>query len=225
MMGQREDKERLDAFKRDYPEEYAAKVAELLERKRTEHMVLEQQGYLVGCRSWNIILTRGGLRLLSSNAIWPAYDKLVAVCSNGRTHTVPDRECMCGIYAMKMGNNIPVDGSVQGRVKLWGRFLEAQNGYRAENAYPEKLESFKCSQCGRVFEEWGEAYGSTGDCKIVRFHCITCYNEKDRFDSKYSPKFFSGTDVLNDLNEAYGLVQSWDDMLLNLDLEEGSNDG
>ncbi len=220
-MGQKEDQERLKAYKLNYPEEYAAKLAEIQERKRTEHLVLEQEGYLIGCRSWNIVLTREGLRLLSSNTVWPVYERLVAVCSSGRTHIVPDRECMCGIYAMKMGNHLPIDGSIQGRVKLWGRFLEAQNGYRAEFAYPEKLESFKCSECGRVFEEGGEAYGSIRDHNIVRFSCFICYNEQDRFDSKYTPKFFSGTDVLQDLNEAYGLVRSWDDILegINLDLE------
>ncbi len=225
-MGHSEDQERLRVFKRDFPEEYAAKVAEILYRKKHENEFLEEQGYFVACRSWKIILTRMGLRLLSSSdIIWPTYEKLVAVCSNGQQHIVPDRECMCGIYGMRLGNSIPIDGSVQGRVGLWGRYVQGDTGYRTQFAYPVKLESFKCSQCGGVFEEWGEAYGSTGDRRIVRLRCITCYNEEDRFDSKYSSKFFSGADVIRDLNEAYGLVLSQDDMLdnmlegINLDLE------
>ncbi len=219
-MGTREDQERLRIFKRDYPQEYAAKVAEIIYRKKHENEVLEQQGYLVGCRSWNIILTVEGLRLLSSsNTIWPCYEKLVAVCSNGRNHIVPDRECMCGVYCMKFGKHIPVDGSIQGRVKLWGRFLEADYGYRAELAYPEKLESFVCFRCGKIFEEWSEAYGFTTMDLTVRFWCITCYNQRYFIGSKYAPKFFSGTDVLQDLNEAYGLVRSWDDILEGIDLD------
>ena len=220
-MGTREDKERLVEFKRQFPEEYARKVAEITERKRTEHLVLEQEGYLLGVRSWHIVLTAWGLRLLSSNTTWLPYEKLVAVCSNGKNHIVPTKDCMCGIYAMKQSQRIPVDGSVQGSVKLWGRFLEAEQGYRAQYAYPEKLESFKCFQCQRVYEEWGEGYGFTSDNLLVRFRCHNCFEAMDPLlkESKYSQKFFSGTDVIHDLNETYGLVLSWDDMLEGIDLD------
>ncbi len=224
-MGQREDQERLRIFKRDHPQEYADKVREIVERKKHEDDVLEEQGYLIGHRGWHIVLTKEGLRLLSSHTIWTPYEKLVAECLNHGNHTIPDKNCMCGIYAMKLNRSIPHEGPIRGRIKLWGRFLEAEIGYRAEFAYPEKFKSFKCSLCDRFFDDWSGSCGFTDSQLQIHFYCAGCYGKRDNTfatESKYGPKFFSGSDVLQDLSEAYGLTPSWEDMLegLNLDLED-----
>ena len=222
-MGLREDQERLRIYKRDNPQEYAAKVREIIERKKHEDDVLEEQGYLIGVRAWHILLTKEGLRLLSSHTVWTPYEKLVAECLTRGGHKIPDKNCMCGIYAMKLNRSIPHEGAIQGRIKLWGRFLEGETGYRAEFAYPEKFESFRCSLCNRIYEDWSGSYGFTDSNLQINFYCEKCRSKPDEFitKSKYGPKLFSGSEVLQDLSEAYGLTPSWDDMLegLNLDLE------
>ncbi len=224
-MGQREDQERLRIFKRDHPEEYAAKVRNIVERKKHEDDVLEEQGFLIGSRGWHIVVTKEGLRLLSSSTVWKPYEKLVAQCLNHSDHIIPDKNCMCGIYAMKLNRSIPHEGPVQGRIRLWGRFLEADAGYRAEFGYPDKFERFKCSLCNKISEDWSDASGFTDSQLHVQFYCKPCLGNPDSFitESKYGPRFFSVSDVLQDLSESYGLAPSWDDMLegLDLDLEGG----
>ncbi|HTS72965.1 MAG TPA: hypothetical protein VMG74_04575 [Gaiellaceae bacterium] len=67
-----------------------------------------------------------------------------------RTHAAPDPDCDCGIYAARSPEALvpylesaypgrPSLGPVVGRVRLWGRVVSAERGWRGEYAYPDAL--------------------------------------------------------------------------------------
>lgn len=51
-------------------------------------------------------------------------------------HEAPSFACNCGYYAMKRVEEIP-EGSVYGRIAIWGRVVEMEHGYRSQYAYPQ----------------------------------------------------------------------------------------
>jgi hypothetical protein len=62
------------------------------------------------------------------------------------SHPVPNERCHCGLYAAKteqrlahLGYAIQPGRFAVGTVLLWGELLEAEKGYRAAFAYPERL--------------------------------------------------------------------------------------
>jgi hypothetical protein len=116
---------------------------------------------IVGWRVWRVISWRGQ-KLLSSlfnNVVWFPETRLDASCfSSARLclHSSPDERCGCGIYAAHndaISWNAVCTRSLRpvviGRVHLWGRVIEAERGWRATHAYPERIyvprvgESFK----------------------------------------------------------------------------------
>lgn len=54
------------------------------------------------------------------------------------THDAPGEGCTCGIYAASDLNQCP-QADVWGKVKLWGKVIPGERGYRAEYAYPSEL--------------------------------------------------------------------------------------
>lgn len=54
------------------------------------------------------------------------------------THDAPGANCTCGIYAASEHGNCPA-GDIVGKVKLWGKVIPGEKGYRAEYAYPSEL--------------------------------------------------------------------------------------
>lgn len=76
-----------------------------------------------------------GARMLS---LYPRSSR--PVCKSS-----PAQDCSCGIYALKGSVELPNvfkpddPAFVVGEVYLWGRVIEATNGYRAEFAYPKRL--------------------------------------------------------------------------------------
>lgn len=118
---------------------------------------------IVGLRSWRVSLAHD--RLLSvfqppgKVAPWPAREPFVAECDllehagkvAGRRHRdgIPSGSCRCGVYAARLDPEsaliVPgADGRqvipmALGEVKLWGRVVPAEHGWRAEFAYPGAL--------------------------------------------------------------------------------------
>lgn len=101
---------------------------------------------LTGWRGWK--LKDGLLSALGVEAVWPAREVLRATCRNGsaENHLAPCWNCQCGIWAFKdLDRLVAAIGSaytgikVLGSVSLWGRVIEAENGYRAQYAYPSEL--------------------------------------------------------------------------------------
>ena len=121
-------------------------------------------GYVTGYRYWTIETSQShGLATLGENGLsrWPVGEPMRARCRtesarslrrdprNDPTlpdpymdypHEAPDVECgWCGIYALKLPEPGGDDEMVHGQVRLWGRVIEHERGYRAELAYPSLL--------------------------------------------------------------------------------------
>jgi hypothetical protein len=114
----------------------------------TEHL----DGYITAWREWLLVPGRG-LRSQSYQDIWEPGVEIHSECkevgedmaglANG--HPRPEADCTCGIYALKKYTGPdPVykwedEGVIYGRVALWGKIIECEDGYRAECAYPLDL--------------------------------------------------------------------------------------
>lgn len=77
---------------------------------------------------------------------WPAREPMIARCDYAGCKRPPGKAHPCGIWALKdearlrealQGYAHP--GIAYGRVKLWGRYIEFEKGYRAQYAYPLDL--------------------------------------------------------------------------------------
>lgn len=55
------------------------------------------------------------------------------------SHDCPHEHCVCGIYAVDDFDRVPASGTVYGKVKLWGKIIPGEKGYRAEYAYPSEF--------------------------------------------------------------------------------------
>ena len=115
---------------------------------------------LTGWRVWCVVRHGAELRLGSviQDDLWPADAPFVARCRaheppanrllirDPHAHDVPAAACTCGIYATRepagawtylRGRDEPgTVARVIGRVMLWGRVVEHEDGWRAECAYP-----------------------------------------------------------------------------------------
>jgi hypothetical protein len=103
--------------------------------------------YAEGWRVWCVQETASGLRLASvvREADWPRGTDLIAHCDLDG-HVAPDMNCTCGIHAARepaplwtylRGRDEPTTvARVLGRVALWGRVVEHDDGWRAERAFP-----------------------------------------------------------------------------------------
>lgn len=122
---------------------------------------------LLAWRAWNLLRSDDGWRLGSIHyrETWGVDEPVEAWCyRSSRTsgiahdrHAAPARGCHCGIYGAgdldvardylipdHVGWEAVTGGSryvhrVVGLVRLWGRVVECENGFRAERAYPERL--------------------------------------------------------------------------------------
>ena len=104
---------------------------------------------LIGWRVWCVVETRVGLLLASviHDHVWPVGRETLARCEH--SHPAPDPECGCGIHAarepaavlsyLRGRDELSTVARVLGRVQLWGRVVEHEDGWRAERAYPLDL--------------------------------------------------------------------------------------
>ena len=114
---------------------------------------------LIGWRVWCVVRYGGDVRLASviQDDVWPIGAPFVARCraheSPANTlllrpparHEVPAVGCTCGIYAarepagawtyLRGRDDAHTVARVIGRVVLWGRVVEHENGWRAERGY------------------------------------------------------------------------------------------
>lgn len=115
----------------------------------------------VGWRSWRVMPFEQlgkptSLRLCASGLnglpkVWEPGHAAHAVCGQFRTtHEAPWLDCSCGFYAYRMqyraedhlasfidsNNGNDAIGWAFGRVSLWGRIVECEDGWRSEYAYP-----------------------------------------------------------------------------------------
>lgn len=116
----------------------------------------------VGWRVWRtrVGVDRVWLRSMYFEQEWPGRRPAFADCSEDRAHVAPETEgCKCGLHAARtlagascylperlrgFRENEPVPtvattNLVFGQVKLWGRVIEHDLGWRAQYAYPLRL--------------------------------------------------------------------------------------
>jgi hypothetical protein len=115
---------------------------------------------LIGWRVWCVVRHGAELRLGSviQDDVWPVGAPFVARCRaheppanrqllrDPYAHDVPAAACTCGIYAarepagawsyLRGRDEAHTVARVIGRVMLWGRVVEHEDGWRAERAYP-----------------------------------------------------------------------------------------
>jgi hypothetical protein len=124
---------------------------------------------ITGWRGWFVVADEQATRLSSLvyPTLWPPRRELLATCRHRPLlrlrpwrrrppdHGAPDESCRCGIYATAdpekaaayLEDRIvhaepvrwPVLHRVIGRVALWGSVVECEDGWRASQAYPERL--------------------------------------------------------------------------------------
>lgn len=96
-------------------------------------------------RAWRVSGEK--LQALGQNDIWEPKKILEAKCSTAQGHRAPQKACECGVWGFKSLDNLIAalkagnyhKQSVIGKVSLWGRVIETENGFRAQFAYPEEL--------------------------------------------------------------------------------------
>jgi hypothetical protein len=121
---------------------------------------------IVGWRLW-LVVADGGYLWLESMLYptrWSPRRALDARCLPHRrcyfcnpkevgafpTHPAPDEDCDCGIYAARSPETLApyLDSGypgrtavdrVLGRVRLWGKVIAAERGWRGEHAYPDAI--------------------------------------------------------------------------------------
>jgi hypothetical protein len=95
-----------------------------------------------GWRGW-IINKHGRLRSIMHDFVWEPGEEVHATCHAGTHSRIPDRACDCGLYATKTLAKLQANGyniyGAFGKIKLWGRILENEAGYRSEFAYPSVI--------------------------------------------------------------------------------------
>ena len=99
-----------------------------------------------GWRDWKVHANEhGDLFLLAVGVAyrWPG-SRVEAACvidyDDDHPHRAPDVNCRCGIYAVKVPELLGepwTRTSARGRVRMWGRVIETEKGFRAEIAQIE----------------------------------------------------------------------------------------
>jgi hypothetical protein len=96
---------------------------------------------IAGWRVWLMGADEDGPTLVSPVApfTWPSRTATTAGCRSG-CPDAPAWECHCGLYATAdlrlVAPMVISAGAILGCTALWGRVVEATDGWRAEHAYP-----------------------------------------------------------------------------------------
>lgn len=96
---------------------------------------------MVGWRSWRV--KNGRLYSVAyKTQVWAVGKELHAECDQSCNRS-PGNNCGCGIYAVKSLALLKKSGyfghEAFGQVSLWGKVMEASEGFRAEFAYPKVI--------------------------------------------------------------------------------------
>lgn len=96
---------------------------------------------IIGWRGWRLGVGRLWSTGVHPPALYEPGVALRAVCRRSAGHAAPAEGCRCGIYAVAEPGLIPAAlGMVAiGTVKLWGKVVPGEYGWRAEYAYPDHL--------------------------------------------------------------------------------------
>lgn len=99
---------------------------------------------IVGWRIWSVGVDGSGPALVSPaySFTWPSRRATTATCAHGCV-SAPGWECHCGLYAVahvvRLLPILRIRAAVLGCTALWGRVIEATDGWRGEHSYPVVL--------------------------------------------------------------------------------------
>ncbi len=115
-------------------------------------------GIITAWRGWRVVQGHKGdavLASLNDRMIWAPRRPCVARCRTEafgfgrvRSHAAPKLGCTCGIYALDLEEgkgqlfSYQGDGILIGRVALWGVYVRATLGWKAQFAYPISFDVF-----------------------------------------------------------------------------------
>lgn len=96
---------------------------------------------------------RPRLQSVGVHATWPVRQPMVGHCLDAfgddehvdGAHPAPHRECECGLWILKSYDDAVSTARnyttrIVARVKLWGRFVELEKGWRAQYGYPVEVQ-------------------------------------------------------------------------------------
>lgn len=113
---------------------------------------------ILAWRAWALTGRRDGTDLLlrpvaGRSRPWRPLEIAEAACKHARLHAAPNVDCSCGLHATHEADVLRRARcpAVLGRVALWGRVIEHDEGYRAQFGYPQRL-GLVCQFC---FWQWG----------------------------------------------------------------------
>ena len=117
------------------------------------------EGEVTAFRGWSLKFDGQSYSLVSNylwnSVYWIPGQPAKAQCHRwfgDDSHEPPHWNCTCGFYAAKEPTGSI--GDIIGTVAMWGHYVEHEEGWRAEYAYPKSVTSLKCSECSQVFP-WG----------------------------------------------------------------------
>ena len=175
--------------------------------------------YKTGYRLWNVgrrsplsplkEFFLGSVTITGPN--WPFSEKSESRCFRYLEHNSPVFDCKCGIHAFSkmeyMKDNWIRKGCIYGKVALWGRLIEHENGFRSQFAYPISIEGFKCFRCGKFFTlkkllHFQELDFYYNLIYLYYPYCTDCnpHNPYSDGESFYTPEF-----VLNNIRKNYNI--------------------
>lgn len=110
------------------------RILRMVDGQRSEYVDVRRKVYL------NPELNPPGLIPGALNVRYETREHLITIVEPP-AHDVPDEGCTCGVYAHKDRRFIldHYDRTVIGVVALWGKVIDAENGYRARYAKPVML--------------------------------------------------------------------------------------
>jgi hypothetical protein len=104
-------------------------------------------GPILGWRLWRVDPQETRLLSLFVDAVWEPSTSFTASCIRG--HAAPEKDCICGVYALDQLRPYSFRDSafyrprerlfVVGTASLWGRVIPGTLGWRAQHARPMEL--------------------------------------------------------------------------------------
>ena len=194
----------LATFRRQIQEKIERDQRELvnIEDLDLESEVIAHRGWELGFDGQRFSLASG---YGSGSFTWVPGEPQVAACSRvpHADEVAPHWSCTCGLYAAK--DSTCSVGTVIGSVRLWGKYVEHETGWRAQYAYPKCLSSIRCAGCSepRPFRECSiSVFTSSGSTNRPGLSVVCRHCQKDTGDGR---RWVSAAHAIEQIEYTYSL--------------------